>query len=199
MSNPSLKLIAGRGVGGGPATRERAEGRIPGILYGEGGDPVPVSVNRSDLRHALSNPKGQNALLDVDLDGSTFPAIVKELQRHPVRREVLHFDIQRVAPDKLLTVVVPVALVGAAREVTTNGGMIEQKLSTVKIRCRADSIPREKIAQVDGLTIGRSLQVKDLDAIDGVRVMTDPLKAIASAQLTRAAVVAQRAEKQGPE
>lgn len=199
MSNPSLKLIAGRGVGGGPATRERAEGRIPGILYGEGGDPVPVSANRSDLRHALSNPKGQNALLDVDLDGSTFPAIVKELQRHPVRREVLHFDIQRVAPDKLLTVVVPVALVGAAREVTTNGGMIEQKLSTVKIRCRADSIPREMIAQVDGLTIGRSLQVKDLDAIDGVRVMTDPLKAIASAQLTRAAVVAQRAEKQGPE
>jgi large subunit ribosomal protein L25 len=199
MSNPTLKLLAGRGVGGGPATRERAEGRIPGILYGEGGDPVPVSVNRADLRHALANPKGQNALLDVELDGSTFPAIVKELQRHPVRRDVLHFDVQRVSPDKQLTVVVPVALVGNAREVTSNGGMIEQKLSSVKIRCRADSIPREMTAQVDELRIGRSLQVKDLDVLDGVRVMTDPLKAIASAQLTRAAVVAQRAEKQGRE
>ena len=197
MSDPVLKLVSGRGTGGGASTRERTEGRIPGILYGEGTDPIAVSIVRADLRQALSSEKGQNALLDAELDGQTFPAIVKDIQRHPVRRDVLHFDVQRVSPEKLLTVVVPVGLVGEAKEVTTNGGMIEQKLSVVKIRCRADSIPREMEARISDLTIGRSLQVKDLTAIEGVRVMTDPLKAVATAQLTRAAIVAQRAEKQG--
>ena len=197
MSNPVLKLVSGRGTGGGASTRERTAGRIPGILYGEGTDPIAVSIVRADLRQALSSEKGQNALLDAELDGQTFPAIVKDIQRHPVRRDVLHFDVQRVSPEKLLTVVVPVGLVGEAKEVTTNGGMNEQKLSVVKIRCRADSIPREMEARISDLTIGRSLQVKDLTAIEGVRVMTDPLKAVATAQLTRAAIVAQRAEKQG--
>lgn len=199
MSNPTLPLSTRTGTGGGAAARERAEGRIPGVVYGLDQEPVAVSVIRSDLRHALSSEQGANALLDVELDGATFPGIVKELQRHPVRREVIHFDIQRVSADKILTVTLPIVLVGAAREVTSIGGMTEQKLSTVKVRCRADSIPRELNADISNMTIGKSLQVKDLEVPEGVRVMTDPLKAIATAQLTRAAIVAARAERTGEE
>lgn len=194
-SNPVLALQSGRGVGGGPATREREEGRIPGVVYGGGEDPIAVSTTRADLRQALGTEKGVNALLDVQLDGATFTGIVKELQRHPVRRDVLHFDVQRVAADKTLTVTIPVGLVGNAREVASAGGMIEQKLSIVKVRCRADSIPRELEVDVSQMTVGKSLQVRDLEVPEGVKVMTDPLKAIATAQLTRAAIVAQRASR----
>lgn len=195
MSNPSLTIQSGRGTGSGAAIRERAEGRIPGIIYGVGLDPTPISVERADLRHALNTDRGANALLDVTMDGKALHAVVKEIQRHPVRRDVIHVDFESVTPDKVLNVTVPVVLVGSSKEVTTAGGMIEQKLGTVKIRVKASDIPAALEADISGLTIGRSLQVKDLGDIEGVRVMTDPLKALASAQLTRAAVVAQRAER----
>ncbi|MEZ5380283.1 MAG: 50S ribosomal protein L25 [Microthrixaceae bacterium] len=187
----AIEVQVGRETGSGAAIRERAEGRIPGILYGLGLDPTPISVERASLRHALSTERGQNALLTVTAGDETTPAIVKDLQRHPVRRSVTHFDLQRVAADQQITVVVPVYLVGTAKEVAAQGGMVERKLSNIKVRVRADSIPERIEADISGLSVGRSLQVKDLTLDDGIKVLTDGLKSVASAELTRAAVVAQ--------
>lgn len=188
-----LTVTAGREVGSSAAVRDRHEGRIPGILYGAGKDPVAVSVERADLRHALSTDRGQNALITLTAGDETTPVIVKDLQRHPVKRSVLHVDFQRVDPDQPITVEVPLYLTGTAKQVAAAGGMVERKLSNVKVKVRADSIPERIEADISGLAVGRSLQVKDLELDDGVTILTDGRKAVASAQLTRAAVVAHNA------
>ncbi|HMS48409.1 MAG: 50S ribosomal protein L25 [Candidatus Microthrix subdominans] len=178
-------------TGSGAAIRERLEGRIPGILYGADKDPVAISVERADLRTALSTEHGENALLTLTAGDETVPVIVKDLQRHTVRRTVTHIDLQRVVAAQKITVDVPLYLVGTAKDVVAEGGMVERHLSYIKVKVRADSIPERIEADISGLSIGKSLQVKDLDLGDSIKVLTEGRKAVASADLTRAAVVAQ--------
>jgi large subunit ribosomal protein L25 len=187
-------------IGSGAAIRERQEGRIPGILYGLDKGNVPITVERADLRHALATEHGENAMLTLTVGDEVVPVIVKELQRHPVRRNVTHFDFQRVSATQEVTVVVPLYLVGTAKAVIAEGGMVERKLSNIEVRVRADSIPERIEADISELTMGRSLQVQDLNLGDGIKVLTDGRKAVASAHLTRAAVVATNAvEGEGAE
>ena len=98
---PDTKLVAktGRTTGSSSSRRLRSEDEIPGVLYGQGMTPIVLSVDRRDLRLALSGPAGMNTLLTLSVDGSTYPAIVKEVQRHPVRRSVSHIDFLQVRLD----------------------------------------------------------------------------------------------------
>ncbi|MCB1026858.1 MAG: 50S ribosomal protein L25 [Microthrixaceae bacterium] len=180
-------------TGSGAAIREREEGRIPGILYGLDKPPVPISVERSDLRQALATEHGENAMLTLTAGDETVPVIVKDMQRHPVRRNVTHLDLQRVSATQMITVVVPLYLVGTAKDVIAQGGMVERKLSNIKVKVRADSVPERIEADISGLSVGQSLQVKDLGLTSDIKVLTDGRKAVASAHLTRAAVVATNA------
>lgn len=177
-------------TGSGAAIREREEGRIPGILYGLDLASVPIAVERADLRAALATEYGENAMLTLTTDDETVPVFVKELQRHPVRRTVTHIDLQRVSATQKITVVVPLYLIGTAKDVIAQGGMVERKLSDIKVKVRADSVPERIEADISELTIGQSLQVKDLGLPAEIKVLTDGRKAVASAHLTRAAVVA---------
>ncbi|MFM7093722.1 MAG: 50S ribosomal protein L25, partial [Actinomycetota bacterium] len=88
MANASLSAELGRATGSAASRRLRGEDKIPGVLYGHGMQPVSLSVARRDLRSALSGPAGVNTIIDLSVGGTTYPAIVKELQRHPVRRTV---------------------------------------------------------------------------------------------------------------
>ena len=142
-------------------------------------------------RTALSTEHGENALLTLTAGDETVPVIVKDLQRHTVRRTVTHIDLQRVVAAQKITVDVPLYLVGTAKDVVAEGGMVERHLSYIKVKVRADSIPERIEADISGLSIGKSLQVKDLDLGDSIKVLTEGRKAVASADLTRAAVVAQ--------
>src|SRR5918993_506620 len=102
MAEIVLTAQTGRTTGSSASRRLRAEGKVPAVLYGPGVDTVPVSVDWRDLRAALTTDKGVNALITLDLGsaGGRRQAIVKELQRHPVRRDVLHIDFFEVDPDK---------------------------------------------------------------------------------------------------
>lgn len=197
MSDVTLIVEPGRDRGTGAAKRLRQSGRIPGVVYGEGGQAVPVSVPRSALRHALTTPQGINVLLQLQVGDAEGPALVKEVQRHPVRREVIHVDFHRVAPGQEVEVKVPIRLTGEARKVTTAGGMTEQRMDTLKVRCRVEDIPASIDADISGMTLGRSLQVKDLVLAEGSRTLVDPNKAVVTTSLTRAAVQARQAGREG--
>ncbi|HEY3483961.1 MAG TPA: 50S ribosomal protein L25, partial [Ilumatobacteraceae bacterium] len=96
MSDTVLVAETGRPTGSAAARRMRTEDVIPAVVYGQGMEPLSISVKRRDLRHALSGPAGLNTVLDLTIDGSVFPAIVKDIQRHPVRRTVSHVDFIQV-------------------------------------------------------------------------------------------------------
>ena len=187
----SLAATARTEVGTGAAIRERLEGRIPGILYGGDKESVAISVERADLRTALSTEHGENALVTLTVGDETVPVIVKDMQRHKVRRTVTHFDLQRVLATQKIVLEIPLYLIGTAREVVAAGGMVERNLSYINIKVRADSIPERIEADISHMTIGDTLHVSDLELPPSVEVLTDAGEAVASADLTRAAVVAQ--------
>ena len=114
MSN--TKLVAQpRTTTGSPAARRlRAEGHIPGVIYGQGMDPISVTVERRELRLALSGAAGSNTVLALEVAGKSYPAVIKEMQRHPIKRTVSHIDFLQVNMNEEITVHVPLHITGEA-------------------------------------------------------------------------------------
>lgn len=198
MSEVTLTASTGRETGTRPSRRLRREDLIPAVVYGGGDDAIVVSVERRELRLALSTDAGQNALITLDVDGSQYLTVVKELQRHPVRHEVTHVDFLTVDPDAPIEVEVPIHLVGEAKEVSQSGGITEQRLMAVRVLVKPDSIPDAIEADVSDLTLTTTITAADLPLPPGVELVTDPEQAVVTAELTRAAVTA-RHEGEGDE
>ena len=190
MSEVTLTASTGRETGTRPSRRHRREGLIPGVVYGEGKDATVLSVDRKELRRALSTDAGQNALISLTVDGTTYLTVVKELQRHPVRREVTHVDFLTVDPDAAIEVEVPIHLVGEAKEVSQNGGITEQRLMALKVLVKPGAIPDGIDADITDLTLTTTITAADLVLPAGVELVTDPEQAVVTAELTRAAVTA---------
>jgi large subunit ribosomal protein L25 len=165
-----------------PSRRLRAEGKIPGVIYGMGSDPRPVTVNWRELRAALVTEQGLNAVIHLDLEGDSNPTLVKDMQRHPVRRDVLHVDFLRVDLDKEVEFEVQIVLEGEALKVTQADGMVEQTLNALLISAKPDSIPPQIAVDISGLEIGDAIRVGDLDLPAGVETLVDPEEPIVSGQ-----------------
>lgn len=193
MSDVTLTAESGRQTGTSASRRVRHERRVPGVVYGAGKPPVPVSVDRRDFRLAMSTDAGANAVIDLQVDGETDQVIVREVQRHPVRRDVIHVDFMRIDPNRPIELDVPLKLVGEAKKVTVNGGMTEQRLNKIKVRANPDQIPGHIDVDISGMTLERSLLVKDLDLPAGLTCLSKPQLAVVTAELTRAAIVARKA------
>jgi large subunit ribosomal protein L25 len=168
MAEITVTAETGRPTGSRASGRMRASGRVPGVVYGLGGDPVPVSVGWRELRHALTGEAGMNALIDLHVGTSTELVMVKELQRHPVRRDVLHVDFLRISRDQELTVEVPIHLHGEAHAVLSNDGVVEQVLHALTITAKPQSIPNELTLDISDLALGDTLRVGDLSLPAGV-------------------------------
>lgn len=190
MSEVTLTASTGRETGTRPSRRLRHEGRIPAVVYGEGKAAVSVSVDRRELRRAMSTDAGQNALITLTVDGSQYLTVVKEIQRHPVRRDVTHVDFLTVDPNAPIEVEIPIHLVGEAKEVTQNGGITEQRHMAIRVLVKPDSIPDGIEADISELTLTTTITAADLPLPAGVQLVTDPEQAIVTAELTRAAVTA---------
>lgn len=188
MSEVTLTATAGRPTGTGNARRIRAEGRVPAVVYGAGKPATTVTIDRRELRQALNTDAGQNALITLDVDGDELVTVVRELQRHPVRRDVTHVDFMTVDPTKPIEVEVPIHLEGEARGVARAGGITEQRISVLRMRVRPDSIPDAITVDITDMSLDRSILVKDLELPDGCVSVTNPQQAVVTAELTRAAV-----------
>lgn len=176
-----VRLAAQRreGTGKGAARRVRATGRVPGIVYGHGMQPLPIQVDRREFVTALHTEAGMNVLLDLDIDGETTLVLTKELQRNPVRGTLLHADFIKIDRMQEVEVEVPVALVGEAPG-AVEGGVLEHPLTAVLVRCRATDVPEGLQADVSSLGMGDSLRVSDLPAGANFEILTDPDTVIAS-------------------
>jgi large subunit ribosomal protein L25 len=144
----------------------RAEGKVPGILYGKGLEPTAIAIDRRALFGAFHTDAGTNVLLDIQLDGRNVLAIAREIQRDPVRGTVLHADFIKVDRTQRIEVEVPIQLVGESPGVK-EGGVLEQPLFTVDVRCRVTDVPENIDADISHLAIGDSLRVAELSVAEG--------------------------------
>jgi large subunit ribosomal protein L25 len=187
MAEITLQADTGRTTGSRPSGRLRAEGRVPGVVYGLGQDPQSVSVLWRELRVVLTGEAGLNALIDLHIDGASGDlVIVKELQRHPVRRDVLHVDFLRVSRDQAITVEVPVVLHGEAAALR-DGGVVDHVLYALAISAKPADIPNEITVDVTELEIGGAIRVGDLQLPAGVTTDVDPEDAIVTASVAQSA------------
>ncbi len=177
-----LAAQPGRTTGSSASRRLRADGKVPAVLYGRGAEPAPLTVAWRDLRSALTTDKGLNALLTIDVGGKQTKAIVKEIQRHPVRRDVLHVDFLSVDVDKPITTDVPIVLEGEATLVLREEGVVEQALNAIVVHAKPDAIPGHLAVDVSELEIGHTITVADLVLPPGVTTDADPEETVVTAK-----------------
>jgi large subunit ribosomal protein L25 len=165
------------GSGKGEARALRREGRVPAVAYGVGLEPTPVSVDARELYHALHTEAGDNAIIELAVDGDRHLTIARELQRHPVRRDVLHVDFVAVSRTVKVTVEVPIVLVGEAAGLD-DGGIVEQTQYAVNIEVLPLEVPPHLELDVSELGVGDVRRVADVPVPSGVTVLDDPDAAV---------------------
>lgn len=174
MSQTKLVATTGRTTGTPSSRRLRAEGQIPAVLYGRGMSPVSVTVDRRDLRLALSGPAGSNTVLDLQVDGTSYPAVIKEMQRHPIRRTVNHIDFFQVNMNEEITVSVSIRLEGEAKAVQAEGGLVDPAVDSVDVLTTPNNMPNEFVIDITDLKPGDVIRLADLPLPAGVTATGDP-------------------------
>ncbi|WP_027339789.1 50S ribosomal protein L25 [Halonatronum saccharophilum] len=176
MERLKLKASLREQKGKGAAKRLRRKGLVPGVLYGLDREPVNLTVNAKELGQVV----GGNAIIDLEVaEKENQPVMVKELQREPVRKDILHVDLYRIDLNETVVVSVPVELVGQAAG-TREGGILEQILREVEIETLPTNIPEKLEADVTELEVGKSLSVSEITVEEGVTILTDASDTIAT-------------------
>ncbi len=178
MSEYQLAAEPRTDTGKGAARRARAGGRVPAVLYGHGIEPRHLTVDARQFGQALRSG-GANALLQLQLGGDRHLALAREIQRHPVRGSYTHVDFLVVRRGEVVTVAVPVHLVGDAPGVV-QGGILDQDVHQLSVEAEVTSVPEVIDGDVSGLQIGDVLRVGDLKPPAGVTVLDDPEAPVAS-------------------
>jgi len=176
MSETALVVESRASTGKGVARKLRAAGRIPAVLYGQGKESVPLTIDPRALEKVLRSG-GANTLLDLTVEGrpelGSPVALVKELQRHPIRGTIVHADLYQVDLTRTVEVEVPVHLVGKAKGLDF-GGILEHSLREVALECLPRSIPAAIEVDITNMELGDVIHVRDLVLPAGVSLLTDP-------------------------
>ena len=171
------------------ARRLRRQGKIPAVLYGEGKDAMPVSLNTKQISQILHSATGHNTIFQVAIgDGVREAAMLVDWQLDPMRGDLLHTDLQRIDLAKNLTVKVPIATQGDAKGVKTQGGLLEIVTREVEVECLPSNIPENIAVDVSELALGEAVRVRDLPATDRYRVTSEPDKVLVHVIMLKAEV-----------
>lgn len=167
----SLRVKTRSEIGKGPARRARSGGQIPAVLYGRGLDPVPLSVDAKEMTKALTTEAGLNVLINLQLDKNKYFTMLREVQRHPVRGQLLHVDFVKIERDVRIQADVPIHLVGESRGVK-EGGVVEHHLWELKVEALPTDVPPSIEVDISDLGIGDHFRVSEIKALKDVDVLT---------------------------
>ena len=190
MAQQANLQVSSRGVTGKGAARSlRRQGKVPAVIYGHGREAEPVVVETLALQRMLIGISAATTVVDVVIDGrAPVKALIREIQRDSLRpAEILHFDLFEVRADETVTLAVPIHLTGIPDGVRNFGGVLDHSLRDLEIEVLPADIPERVELDVNALTIGHSLFVRDI-RIEKARVLNDPDTPVCT-------VVAPRAEE----
>lgn len=169
----TLRAEQREATGSGPAGRLRREGWVPGVIYGPEQDSVPLKVEETDLRQLLESIRVDNTLVDLEVaDDGQRKVLIREVQQHPWKGQLLHVDFYQIQEDEEIRVGVPIEFVGVPTGVSEDGGILQTVRDAIEVECLPDEIPESFEIDVSDLEIGDSLHVADLST-GGVRPLAD--------------------------
>ncbi|MDY6045203.1 MAG: 50S ribosomal protein L25 [Peptoniphilus sp.] len=195
MKTIHLNLEKRDQVGTSSAKKTRAQGYVPGVYYAKEDEPVAVYAKANELQKVVDEA-GTSALVDVELDGKKAKILFKEIQEHPFKNQLLHFDAYGVNLNEKIKLSIPVILEGR-EDIRVEPSVLLQLLEEVEVECLPTNLPSDAIVNVADMQIGDTLTVADLDvsSIDGIEVLTDAEESVASLQEPREEEIEDDAEE----
>jgi large subunit ribosomal protein L25 len=188
MASATLSAETRTETGKGVARKLRAAGRVPGVVYGHGREPQSLSLNARELEKLLSNIAAGSTVVELSLGNATTNTLIREVQRHPFKKQILHVDFMELVAGEKVIVDIPLVFVGTPEGVRTGGGLLEQILHSIEINVDPSSIPNHVDVDVSQLVMGHSLHVRDLKLPEGVEVLTDEDATVCAVIAPRAVV-----------
>ncbi len=185
MERMKLKAELREELGKNKVKKLRKADYVPACLYKEGDETMSIKVNKRSLFEVLHTKAGENVLVDLMLDDKSKkskPVMIKEVQYHPIKDDVLHVDFNEILLTKEIKVNVPIVTKGEAEAVSKEGGTLEHIMWEIEIECLPTEIPEKIEVEVAELKIGDKVYIKDLHIPPGIKVLNDPELTVMSAE-----------------
>jgi len=160
-------------TGTGAARKLRQGGTIPAVIYGHGRAPESLAINQAEFEKVLSQTHAGAAIIELKINGTTVRTLVREIQRHPIKKTVTHVDFLEIHAGERIRVDIPIVLVGSPDGVRNAGGVLEQFLRELEIDVLPRHIPEHIEIDVTTLAVGRSVHVRDV-LVEHAKILSDP-------------------------
>jgi large subunit ribosomal protein L25 len=172
MATATLNATPRSDVGKGAARKLRSSLRIPGVVYGHHREATPLAIDARELEKLLGSIAPGTTVVELHLGGRISKTLIREIQRHPFKRQVLHIDFQELVAGEKITVNVPILLIGTAAGVK-DGGTVEEVMREVSIEVDPANIPNHFEIDISALGINDSVHVSDIKVPEGVEILED--------------------------
>jgi large subunit ribosomal protein L25 len=188
MATASLTASARADRGTGVARKLRQQGQVPAVIYGHGREPQSLALNTREIERLLGSHSAGSTVIELDIEGKVAKTLIREVQRHPFKRHILHVDFQELVAGEKITVSIPLRFVGTADGVRNSGGILEETMHQVHLRVDPSLIPDHIDVDVTPLTIGHSIHIRELKLPEGVTILDDPGATVCVCTAPKAAV-----------
>lgn len=188
MASAQLSATPRDGSGKGSARTLRAQGKIPAVIYGHGREPQSLAIETRELEKLLSKISAESTVIELSMDGKSARTLIREIQRHPFKRQILHVDFQELVAGEKVTVRIPIVLMGVPEGVRQDGGILDQVMRELEIEVDPGNIPNHVEVDVNPLRIGDSVHVRDIALPDGVELVGEADSTVCVVSAPRAVV-----------
>ncbi len=173
MSTATLSATLRSESGKGAARALRRAGSVPAVIYGHKRAPMSLSVLTRDLERLLERVSAETTVVELSIDGKVSRTLIREIQKHPFKKQLVHVDFQELVAGEMITVNVPLILVGVSIGVRSFAGILDQTMRELEVEVDPSAIPNHIDVDVTALNVGDSVHVRDLKLPAGVKVLTD--------------------------
>ncbi len=173
MSTATLSATLRSESGKGAARALRRAGSVPAVIYGHKREPMSLAVPTRELERLLERVSAGSTVVELSIDGKVSRTLIREIQKHPFKKQLVHIDFQELVAGEMITVSIPLVIVGVSVGVRSFAGVLDQTLRELEVSVDPSSIPNHIDIDVSELNIGDSIHVRDLKLPAGVTVLTD--------------------------
>jgi large subunit ribosomal protein L25 len=173
MSTATLSATLRSESGKGAARALRRAGSVPAVIYGHKREPMSLSISTRELERLLERVSAETTVVELSIDGKVSRTLIREIQKHPYKNQLVHVDFQELVAGEQITVNVPLVIIGTSIGVRSFAGILDQTMRELEVTVLPSAIPNHIDVDVSALNIGDSIHVRDLSVPAGVTVITD--------------------------
>ncbi len=187
MATTTLTANVRAETGKGAARKIRQAGDIPAVIYGHNREPQSLVLNARDTEKLVRSIPVSSTAIELTVDGTTVRTLIREIQRHPFKRTILHIDFQELVAGETVVVRCPIVYIGTPEGVRLDGGILDQIMHELQIQVDPSNIPNHIDVDITSLKVGKSLHVSDLTVPAGIKIVDDPTTTVCIVQQSKQA------------